>query len=155
MKKHIIYWLALWLVVIIGCQKEFSFELGNTPGHGSLQSDVTGDCLPKTVNGIYAAATPLVPATNTITIEINVIQTGTYVVTTDTVNGFFFRATGTFTSLGANTITLRSNGTPFAAGISNFVVSYDGSICDIAVTVLPAGAAAATFSGSCSTPVIT
>src|SRR5664279_3246990 len=107
MKKHIIYWLALGLVVIIGCQKEFSFELGNTPGHGSLQSDVTGDCLPKTVNGIYAAGTPLVAATNTITIQVNVLQTGTYIISTDTVNGFYFRATGTFTSLGALPVTLR------------------------------------------------
>lgn len=139
MKKQLLYWLAVGLVVIIGCQKEVSTELGNTPGQGSLQSDVNGDCLPKTVNGVYVATTALVSATNTITVQVNVTRTGSYIITTDTINGYFFRATGTFTALGATNVTLRSNGTPFSAGVDNFVISYDGTICDIAVTVLPAG----------------
>ena len=139
MKKHLIYWMALGLVVITGCQKELSFEGSNTPAQGSLQSDVSGDCLPKTVNGIYEAAIALTPASNTITIQVNVAKAGLYNITTDTVNGYYFRGTGTFTAIGANTITLRSNGTPFAAGINNFVVSFDSTVCDIPVTVLPAG----------------
>ncbi|MEK7225645.1 MAG: hypothetical protein AAB221_08175, partial [Bacteroidota bacterium] len=82
--------------------------------------------------------------------QVNVTQTGTYVVTTDTVNGYFFRATGTFTALGMTTVTLRGNGTPFAAGIDNFVVSFDGTICDIAVTVVPAGTGAAVYTANCA-----
>ncbi len=140
MKKHVIYLLAMVMVLAYGCKKEESFELGNTPSEGSLQSDVTGDCLPKTVNGVYVATTPLIPATNTITIQVNVTRTGTYLITTDTVNGYFFRGTGTFTTLGNNNVTLRSNGTPFINGTDNFVVSFNGTICDIAVDVLPAGA---------------
>jgi hypothetical protein len=139
MKKHLIYWMALGLLVITGCQKELSFEGSNTPAEGSLQSNVSGDCLPKTVNGIYEAAIALTPATNTMTVQVNVTKTGLYTITTDTVNGYYFRGVGTFTALGANTITLRSNGTPFAAGVNNFVVSFDSTICDIPVTVLPAG----------------
>lgn len=139
MKKYAICFLAMVLLLAYGCKKEESFEIGNTPSVGTLQSDASGDCLPKTVNGIYVATTPLVPATNTITISVNVTQTGTYVIGTDTVNGYFFRATGTFTTLGANTVTLRSNGTPFTNGIDNFIVTYNGTICDIAITVLPAG----------------
>jgi len=159
MKKHVFYWLALGLMIITGCQKELSFELGDTPGKGSLQSDVSGDCLPKTINGTYIAGTALVPATNTITVQVNVLQTGTYVITTDTVNGYYFRGTGTFTTLGATNITLRGNGTPFTDGIDNFVVSFDGTICDIAVTVLPVGSGPAVFTlagapGSCTTPTV-
>ena len=146
MKKQLIYFLAVVLVIGIGCQKELSFEGPNTPAKGSLQDDVTGDCLPKTVNGVYIAGTPLVPATNTIVVQVNVAQTGTFLVTTDTVNGYYFRATGTFTTLGSNSVTLRSNGTPFLQGIDNFVVSFDTTICDIQVTVLPAGSGPATFS---------
>ncbi|MEO7982766.1 MAG: hypothetical protein ABI688_01670 [Bacteroidota bacterium] len=145
MKKHVFYWLALMLLVFIGCQKEVSFELGNTPAQGSLQSDVTGDCLPKSVNGAYVATTALVPATNTITIQVNVQNTGNYLITTDTVNGYFFRTTGTFTTLGNVDVVLRGNGTPFAAGIDNFIVSFDSTVCDIAVTVLPAGTGAAVY----------
>lgn len=149
MKKQLLYLLAAVAVAatvfVTGCQKELSFEGSGTPAKGSLQFDVTGDCMPKTVNGIYSASAALVPATNTITVQVNVTQIGTYVVTTDTVNGYFFRATGTFTALGMTTVTLRGNGTPFAAGTDNFIVSFDGTICDIAVTVMPAGTGAAVF----------
>ena len=95
MKKHVLNWFALVLLVVVGCQRETSFELGNIPSEGSLQSDVTGDCLPKSVNGVYEAAMPLVPANNTLTVAINVTKTGVYTITTDTVNGYYFRATGT------------------------------------------------------------
>lgn len=140
MKKYAIYWLALAVVLITGCQKEESFELGGAPGEGTLQSEVSGDCLPKTVNGVYEAGKVLVPNTNTISVDINVTKTGTYSITTDTVNGYFFKGTGRFTTLGVNTVILQSQGTPFADGINNFVVSYLGTFCDIQVDVLPAGA---------------
>ncbi len=145
MKKHVFYWLAVILIVFIGCQKEVSFENGNTPAQGSLRSDATGDCLPKTVNGAYLATVVLVPTTNTITVQVNVLNTGNYIITTDTVNGYYFRANGVFTTLGNVDVTLRGNGTPFAAGVNNFIVSFDSTVCDIAVTVLPAGTGAAVF----------
>ncbi len=159
MKKQFLYLLALIVVIGIGCQKELSFELGDSPAKGSLQSDVSGDCLPKTVNGIYVATTPLVSTSNTITVSVNVTKTGTYAIGTDTVNGYFFRGTGQFTTLGVNTVTLRGNGTPFAQGTNNFVVSFDGTVCDIQVDVLPAGSGPATFTlagapNACTTPVI-
>ena len=159
MKRTFVYWLALALFVMMGCQKEVSFEVGNNPSDGSLQSDVTGDCLPKTVNGTYVAATALVPATDNITVSVNVTKTGVYVIASDTVNGYFFRATGIFTALGTTSVTLRGNGTPFAAGINNFVVSYDSTICDIAVTVLPAGTKPSVYTlegapGNCTGAVV-
>lgn len=146
MKRNIIFLLILGIVVIIGCQKELSFEGPNTPAEGSLLSDATGDCLPKTVNGTYAAGVALVPASNTITVNVNVTQTGTYAITTDTVNGFYFSASGIFTTPGNNTVTLRGNGTPFANGVNNFVVSFDSTFCDIQVTVSSPGAG--TLAGS-------
>ena len=159
MRKHVLYWLALGFIVIIGCQKETSFELGTTPAEGSLQADGSGDCLPKTVSGSYIAGTPLVPTASTITVSVIVTKTGSWEIGTDTVNGYYFRGTGTFTTLGPTNITLRGNGTPFAAGVNNFVVTYGTSICDIQVTVLPGGSGPATFTlagapGACSTPTI-
>ncbi len=140
MKRHNIILFVFGLTVLAGCQKELSFEQPGTPADGSLQSDVNGDCLPKTVNGTYEAGTALVPGTNTITVDVNVTQTGTYQITTDTTNGYFFSATGQFTTTGINTVTLRGNGTPFASRVDNFVVSFDSTFCDIQVTVLPSGA---------------
>jgi hypothetical protein len=159
MKKQLIYWLAAVSILAVSCQKELSFEGSNSPSKGSLQSDVTGDCLPKTVNGIYVVASALVPATNTITVQVNIGKTGTFIVNTDTVNGFYFRGTGTFTTLGSNNVTLRGFGTPFAANPTNFVVHFDTTFCDIQVPVLPAGSGPAVFTltgapGSCGTPVI-
>lgn len=140
MKKYAIYWLALSMVLINGCQKEVSFELSGIPAEGTLQSETTGDCLPKTVNGVYEEGVALSPNINTITVDINVTKAGTYTITTDTVNGYFFKGTGRFTTPGVNTVTLQSQGTPFAQGINNFVVSFLGTVCDIQVDVLPAGA---------------
>lgn len=159
MKRLIICLLGIVLIGGIACQKELSFELGDSPAEGSLQSDITGDCLPKTVNGIFAENSALVPTVNTITVSVNVTKTGTYAIGTDTVNGYYFRGVGTFTTLGATTVTLRGNGTPFAQGINNFVVSFDGTVCDIQVTVLPPGSGPATFTlagapNACTTPVI-
>lgn len=153
MKKYLLYWLAAVSVISFGCQKELSFEGSNTPAEGSLQADVSGDCLPKTVNGTYVANVALVPATNTLTVQVNVAKTGTYVVGTDTVNGYFFRATGTFTTLGANSVTLRGFGTPFVAGINNFVVSFDSTFCDIQVTVTSPGMGTLGGSPTACTPI--
>jgi hypothetical protein len=132
--------LALTTVLFfLSCQKETSFEGDNSPAKGSLLSDVNGDCAPKTVNGTYVAGTALVPSANTITCDVNVTNKGPYLITTDTINGYFFSATGTFTSLGNNTVTLRGNGTPFSAGVNNFIVSFDNNFCDIQVTVQGSG----------------
>lgn len=127
------------LVIFLSCQKENSFEGDSTPATGSLRSDVNGDCTPKTVNGTYVTGTSLVSASNTITCEVNVTKIGTYRITTDTINGYYFIGTGTFTSMGSNTVTLRGSGTPFSAGVNNFIVRFDTSFCDIQVTVQSSG----------------
>ncbi|MBK8952942.1 MAG: hypothetical protein IPM85_12310 [Chitinophagaceae bacterium] len=146
MKKQFIYFLAVLVIATTGCQKESSFEQALTPSEGSLQSDINADCLPKTVNGTYEVGKALDVSINNITVEVNVIKTGSYTITTDTINGIHFSGTGAFTSTGNNTVTLRGIGTPFAAGTFNFIVSYDSTFCDIQVDVLPAGASTpATF----------
>src|SRR5688572_21292967 len=99
MKKHILFLSLLSSILFItSCQKELSFENGGTPSEGTLQSDLTGECLPKTVEGIYEAGTPLVGTTNYIDVEVNVITPGSYTIYSDTLNGIFFRATGVFTA---------------------------------------------------------
>jgi hypothetical protein len=143
MKKHFIYIVALVAIVFAGCQKELSDEQGNVLAQGSLQA-VTGDCLPKIINGAYIASTALAGA-NTIQVTVNVTQTGRYEILTDTVNGYFFRGSGIFTVAGANLVTLRGTGTPFAAGTNNFTVAFDSTFCNIAVDVLPAGSGPASF----------
>ncbi|GAA4748921.1 hypothetical protein GCM10023229_31950 [Flavisolibacter ginsenosidimutans] len=98
-----------------------------------------GDCLPKTVSGTYTATKPLNDS-NFIEVSVNVQAAGTYTIATDTVNGFSFKTTGTFSSTGTTTVRLKGTGTPAAAGTANFTVSYGATTCRIAITVVPLGA---------------
>lgn len=160
MKKLCGLLLLFGLILLYACQKEVSFETGNSPSEGSLQSDVTGECLPKNVAGTYEKGTVLVSANNYIEVQVNVTTPGSYTIGTDTVNGIHFRTTGTFTATGPVTIKLNGSGTPGAEGIFNFIVTYGGSSCSVAVTVLPTGGATpATFTmdgnpGACTNFVV-
>jgi hypothetical protein len=78
MKMNSFHLFIVALFLLIGCQKEVTFENSGGSSKGSLQS-VSGDCFPKTVNGVYNANTAL-NATNTLTVQVNVTVPGTYVV---------------------------------------------------------------------------
>ena len=56
------------------------------------------------------------PAAASITLVANVATTGTYTISTNTLNGVTFSATGTFGATGSQTVTLTPTGTPTAAG---------------------------------------
>lgn len=157
MKKYLLFFSLLSsLVLFYGCGKELSFESSATPSEGSLQSDVSGDCLPKTVVGVYEAGTALNSTTNYIEVTVDVTMAGSYVITTDNENGISFRASGFFTTTGLNMVRLRGTGTPVASGISNFVVTYGTTECTVPVTILPAGGASpAVFTLSVTPPATT
>lgn len=72
-------------------------------------------------------------AGNTVTVNVNVTTPGAYTISTNTVNGFFFSASGMFTTTGSQTVVLSANGTPAAAGNFNFSVSGSGNSCSFAV----------------------
>ena len=137
-------WIALFLVscvsIFFACQKEYSFENSSIPSVGVLQSNISGDCFPKTITGVFEATKILLADSNYITVQVNVISIGSYTIYTDTVNGYYFRATGVFATTGSNQIKLSGIGTPGISGINNFVVHYGVQVCDVAITVLPASA---------------
>jgi hypothetical protein len=125
--------------MIIGCQKELSFEgavLGN-PSDGSLQG-AGGNCLGSVVAGTYKKDTTL-NATNFVTVTVNVNTPGSYDIHTDTVNGISFHATGNFNTVGANTVNLQGIGKPLAAGINTFSVTYDSTQCSFQLTTITSG----------------
>jgi hypothetical protein len=138
--KHILS-LSLLTLMIIGysCKKEYSQEEGSgNKSEGSLLSEVTGECLPKTVTGAYIAGTTL-DASNYIEVDVDVTKEGSYSITTDTVNGYYFTASGDFANTGINTVKLFGKGKPLAEGSDFFMVSYDTTFCEVEVEVLPAG----------------
>lgn len=123
---------------LTSCTKELSHENAGIPSEGSLQS-ASGDCLPKNVAGVYEVGKALT-ASNYIEIQVDVTKTGSYTISTDTLNNVYFRATGVFTTTGLTTVTLKGNGTPGGDGIDTYTVSYSGTECTVAVSTLPAGA---------------
>jgi len=68
-----------------------------------------------TVNGIYKANTPL-NASNTVLMSVYVSYVGNFTVSTAAVNGMQFSYSGSFTTTGAQKITLQGSGTPTASG---------------------------------------
>lgn len=136
MSRYLSFASVIFLFFIVSCQKEVSFEQGS-PSKGSLQDSV-GDCLSKTVTGNYIVAKALNDS-NFIDVTVNVTQAGRYTIYTDTVNGYSFRATGNFSSIGQSTVRLKGSGTPQAAGSDDFTIIYDSSFCSVTITVLPAG----------------
>ena len=135
MKKHVyLLFLAVIALAFNACQKEYSLEASKIAAEGTLRADGSGDCLPKTVAGTYEEGVELVGTENYLEIEVNVLTAGSYTISTDTVNGIYFIASGLFTNTGIQTVQLPGFGTPAVSGISNFVVQFDSTSCSIAVT---------------------
>ena len=148
--KTIKFLAAFFLLaaLILACQKELSRERGNggTPSDGSLQGS-PGNCLGSVVGGTYKKDTSL-NSTNYIDVVVNINIPGSYTISSDTVNGFSFHATGTFTSAGLDTIRLSGNGKPLIAGTNTFNITYDTTTCQIPVTTIlgTSGGGSAVFS---------
>lgn len=147
MKKYLLSVPVILILslLFVSCEREISFENGGatTPvGPGGSASGTahytfdggTGACTGALINGTYTAGTALT-ATNAVVVSVNVDSIGTYSITTSTVNGISFRATGTFTSTGIQTITFAGTGTPTTAGAFNFSIGSNG--CSFSVIVLP------------------
>ncbi len=138
--KRVVLMLMGVVLVLFACKKEYSFETNHTPSQGSLRQELTGDCLPKIIGGIYEAGLGLDEEAHYIQVEVDVTETGNYTISSDTVNGFYFSIKGIFTNTGLISVKLKGYGTPVASGISNFTISYDGSSCIVPITILAPGA---------------
>ena len=122
-------------VIFMACQKETSFEQGNsTASVGSLSVDASGNCLGAVVSGTYMKDTAI-KASNYVDVSVKVDTVGTYTISSDTVNGYYFKATGSFAATGTQTVRLVGGGKPLAIGTNIFRVTYNGTVCDFTVTV--------------------
>jgi hypothetical protein len=128
------------------CEREISFENGGVlppvPGGGGSSSGTSifsfaggaGNCTGAVVNGTYTAGVA-VGSSNTVVISVLVDSVGTYAITTSTVNGISFSASGNFTTTGAQSITLTGSGTPTTAGSYNYTTGSNG--CIFSLTIIP------------------
>ncbi len=145
-------------VIFMACQKETSFEKGaSTASVGSLSVDASGNCLGAVVSGTYMKDTAI-KASNYVDVSVQVDTVGTYTISSDTVNGYYFKATGSFTATGTQTVRLVGGGKPLVIGTNIFRVTYNGTICDFTVVVTappPPAGGSAVFTVTCTgaTPV--
>lgn len=137
-------------VILVACQKEVSFEKGtSTASVGSLATDATGNCLGAIISGTFYKDTTLT-ASNYVDVTVQVDTAGTYTISSDTVNGYYFKATGSFSATGTQTVRLTGGGKPLATGSNIFTVTYNGTVCNFTVTVTaPAGGTSA-FTVTCT-----
>ena len=126
--------LSLFVVVVVGlagCKKE-------TPAPpGPAIASFTINCAAVTVQGNYYGGIAL-NNTNTITVPVNVSQAGTYSVSTATINGIKFSATGAFTTTGLQTITLQGTGIPVNNNTFFYLISAGTATCSFPVSMLSA-----------------
>jgi hypothetical protein len=150
----LLFFVSIFL--ILACQKELSFESSSSVG--TLKSDITGDCLPSMVAGSYQADSTL-NSTHFIEVDINVTIPGSYNISTDTINGYYFSAQGT-SVFGNNTIKLLGKGKPLTNGSNDFTVKYGASTCLITVDVTGSVAGGAIYTlnssptGTCSGAIV-
>jgi len=131
---------AIFSLVLFSCQKELSYG----PAVGNLL-DTAGACKDIVVNGVFKADS-LLSRGNYLDIQVNVIQPGTYYIYSDTVNGFYFKAAGSFSKTGEATVRLAGFGRPrFQAQGNLFTIYFNQSRCNVAIPVLPADAAVDQF----------
>ena len=93
-----------------------------------------GACASLSVNGTYTQGTALI-SSNTVSVQVNITSIGTWSISTNTVSGFSFSGSGTFTATGIQTVNLAGSGTAGTSGAQTFTVTAGSSSCTFAVTV--------------------
>lgn len=112
------------------------------PAKGVLTMDSLGNC-GHAVFGNYVAGQGLSDS-NYLMVQIDLIQAGTYNITTDTVNGYSFKGTGTLNGIGPFVVKLKGSGTPIVSGTDNITIFFDSSTCLASVTVVAPGTSGGT-----------
>lgn len=139
-------WLAFALFLFTACSKELSregegpiVELPVDPGNdgqgtGSGQLVGNGGSCDISVLGAYGRGLAT-DTSNYALAKINFTATGTYIISSDTLNGVYFRGTGDITAAGVATVRLNANGTPTNAGPFSYQLSWKGSECSFTIEV--------------------
>lgn len=142
--------LGLFITIFFNhCAKEYSYEGGPTdstiitpPPAGTPAAGFTlsgsPDCTDPAIKGTYEAGNKLTIA-NYIDVIVDVSSLGTYSISTDTIDGISFSASGTFTKTGSQRISMMGNGTPVAPANLTFAVNAGNSACNLKLTVVMPG----------------
>lgn len=140
MKKNFNYFpipVFFLFIIFFSCQKELHFDNVTSNVGGSAVFTLQGSpsaCMNASIYGNYIKIFVLA-TTNKVNVDINVTTAGSYTISTNTVNGYKFSASGTLTTTGIQTISLAASGTPLIEGINVFTITAGSSSCTFSVTV--------------------
>ncbi len=167
LKIKLFFIIALVALFFNACTKEYSYE-GTPPNVASSTGTAVftfggsaNSCTGIVVDGTYAPGVPVNSADSAV-ITVDVDSTGTYMISTNTLNGVSFNGSGVFASSGFQQVTLYASGKPGALGNYTFALGTNGCTFTIAVTNpnsidTSSKAAAFSFSGSpgaCTAPTV-
>jgi len=146
--------LIVFIVVFSKCIKEYSYEGGKgTSGYIFVGSP--DSCTNPVISGNYYAGDTL-DERNTITLLVDVIRPGTYLIQTNIADGITFSATGTFFDSGRQVLVLTGSGVPDTTG--DFIIQIPGTNgCYFTIMVREAPKAVYTLAGEpqdCTNPII-
>jgi hypothetical protein len=117
----------------------------NALSAGNMIADSIGGCKNVIVHGTYLKDSAL-NEDNYLDVSVNVLNTGTYTIETNTVNGITFKGTGRLGYPGGNTVRLYGSGKPLANALSPMKVKYGSSLCTANISVGTGGTAMAIYS---------
>ncbi len=149
MKQFILFFIVV--SVIGSCKKNTAINNNVNQAAGNLVKSASGDCAPVTLGGMYLQNISLTTS-NYMEVQVNFTGTGSYVITSDTVNGYSFKDSGQVTSTGAQMLRLKAVGTPLLAGNNMFTIRFNSSVCqaNVTVSVAPAVYTFGNTAGICS-----
>lgn len=131
-------------VLFISCQRELSPD-AQPVSSGTLFKDSNGNCHQVITSGIFNKGHSLNDS-NYIIVNATIKAPGSYIITTDTINGYSFKSAGIFTNTGILQVKLLASGTPLIADTDFFTIKYNESFCQASVPVIDTTIKAAVYS---------
>ncbi len=125
--------------LLVSCAKEYSNENGKVslPGTTAVFSlkNNSGNCEFSLVHGTYFAGVATKDS-NFLELAVIVTTIGSYRLSSDTQNGFFFSDSGSFNNTGLTRIFLKASGTPILPLNTTFsITGSDSATCTFTVNV--------------------
>jgi hypothetical protein len=123
------------------CSFDLTVVTPGPPATYVLESNQDGSCTGYSVSGNFISGLGLTN-TNTMTVKVTVIVLGNYTISTNSLNGMTFAATGSFVTLGSQIVVLRGAGTPASPGTFTFTPQIigphpiGGKVCTTDIVVM-------------------
>ncbi len=129
---------------VTGCSLPVVVNSPSTVAQFNLADPIT--CSSPAVSGNYIAGVPLDSNTHYIALTVNVLSAGSYTISSPTLNGVTFSASGFFALSGPQTIIVQASGTPVNAGGFGYVLNSNTGTTSCTVVINVNSASTSVFS---------